>query len=274
MLCSRLVDLRPHRRCIASRQSDSPQARAAVRSVRHQSGGRRRVPPHRDASGVAAILGDPRTEEAAPVFLWHHETGAFHLQFDGFARFVVQLRTPQALRDHRAKIRQVFASIRRECRPALSRARHFFEAGKCQEAARELDTALRGRRPIAYDGSNDFTAISILCDCFNLRGRVLLTQGRLKAARSSFLDATACGGTPYPEAVVNVIATSFLLKDVGAVLKQVGDIRADDLGQPLGRFLKQNFTAKQIAELRALATSRDIPPEQRALAAEVLTWTY
>jgi hypothetical protein len=38
------------------------------------------------------------TMKTAPVFLWHHETGVFHLQFTTFARFLKSLRTSKEAR--------------------------------------------------------------------------------------------------------------------------------------------------------------------------------
>ena len=70
----------------------------------------------------------------------------------------------------------MFASIHRQCGPALARARKLFDAGELNAAAVVLDAVLRRRGPIEYDGTNDFEAIGILCDCFNLRGRILLPK--------------------------------------------------------------------------------------------------
>ena len=46
------------------------------------------------------------TVKVAPVFLWHHEIGAFHPQFDTFARFLKNLRTPKEAREERAKMQE------------------------------------------------------------------------------------------------------------------------------------------------------------------------
>ena len=96
------------------------------------------------------------TVTTAPVYLWHHETAAFHPQYETFAQFLKNLRTPQQLRDERAKGQRVFASIHRQCGPALARARKLFDAGELNAAAVVLDAVLRRRGPIEYDGTNDF----------------------------------------------------------------------------------------------------------------------
>jgi hypothetical protein len=212
------------------------------------------------------------TSEAAPVFLWHHETGAFHLQFETFARFLEALKTPEQAREERLKIRQTFTRIRKECAPALARARKHFDAGELDVAAAELDTVLRDRRPIRYDGRNDFKAIGILCDCFNLRGRLFLAQGVLEAARTSFLDATACGGTAWWEAAVDLIVTSFLVKDLQPAIERAGQLEASDFPQSPESIMTRNFDTRQIAQMKAFAESPDLSDEERQFGGKVLSW--
>jgi hypothetical protein len=211
-------------------------------------------------------------DEAAPVFLWHHETGAFQPQFDTLAAFVAKLRTPRQVRDERAKAQQVFASIRRECKPALDRARRAFDGGRLDAAAAALDAVLRSRSPIRYNGRNDFAAIGILCACFNLRGRVWLAKGELARARQAFIDAIACGGTAYWEAVVDAVVTSFLLGDVPQAVAEAGDISLEEYGVSPGPIVRRNFTTQQIDRIAAIAASDTPPDAQHALAATVLTW--
>jgi hypothetical protein len=211
------------------------------------------------------------TSEAAPVFLWHHETGSFQPQFESFVLFLKALKTLEQARDERLQIRQTFARIRKDCAPALARARKQFDVGKLEVAAAELDAVLRDRRPIRYDGRNDFEAIGILCDCFNLRGRVFLAQGLLDAARATFLDATACGGTPWWEAAVDAIVTSLLLKDVHPAIERVGRLQASDFPQSPRSIVMRNFNPQQVAQLEARAAFPDLDNEERA-AMRVLGW--
>jgi hypothetical protein len=211
------------------------------------------------------------TSDAAPVFLWHHETGSFQPQFESFAFFLKALKTPEQARAERMKIRETFARIRKDCAPALTRARKQFDGGKLEAAAAELDGVLRDRRPIRYDGRNDFAAIGILCDCFNLRGRVFLAQGLLAAARGTFLDATACGGTPWWEAAVDAIVTSLLLRDVHPAIERIGGLHASDFPQSPRSIVMRNFSAQQVAQLDARAESPDLDEEERA-AMRVLGW--
>jgi hypothetical protein len=211
-------------------------------------------------------------DEAAPVYLWHHETGVFQPQFDTFAAFVAKLRTPHEARKARAKKQQVFAAIRRDCKRALDRARGSFEAGKLEAAAAELDAVLRDRRPIPYDGRNDFEAISILCACFNLRGRAWLAKGELVLARSAFMDALACGGTPYWEAVVDAVVTSFLLGDVPPAVAEAGAISLEDYGVSPGAIVARNFSTQQIDRIADFAAANTLPDAQRDLATTVLSW--
>ena len=212
------------------------------------------------------------TVKAAPVFLWHHETGVFHPQFGAFSRFLKHLRTPKEAREERAKIRQAFVGIRNVCAPALARARKQFEAGALAAAAAELDGALRGRRPIAYDGRDDFEAVGILCDCYNLRGRIRLAQGRLESARAAFLDAMACGGAPYWEAVVDAVVTSFLLEDIMPIVDELKGIDPAHFKEPPGPILERNFTASQVDRVVHVATSRRFSKEQPLASERVLAW--
>jgi hypothetical protein len=212
------------------------------------------------------------TEDAAPVYLWHHETGAFHPQFDTFASFLKNLRTAKEARGSRAKSQRGIASIHRDCGPALLRAREHFQSRELEAASAELDAALRGRHPIAYNGRNDFEAVGILCDCFNLRGRIFLSQGRLEAARAAFLDAMACGGRSYREAVVDAVVTSFLLEDVEPVVAEVSGLDPAHFIEPPGSILRRNFTAHQIVRLTQAATAPGLSEGQRGVARQVLDW--
>lgn len=212
------------------------------------------------------------TLAAAPVFLWHHETGAFHRQFETFVDFVAALTTPAQAAEARRKTRQTFADIRRECVPALRRARKHLDAGDVAAAATVLDAVLQQRRPIRYDGRNDFKAIGILCDCFNLRGRLWLAQDRLADARAAFLDAAACGGTPYWEAAVDLIVTSFLLKDIQPAMTEVGQLEASDFPEPPGLIMRRNFSPHQMAAVKEVAMSPDRSEAEHRFASEVLSW--
>jgi len=225
----------------------------------------------RDSPQFLAIKSTVKT---APVFLWHHETGAFHPQYSSFARFLRQLRTPKEAREEHAKAQRAFSSIRKECGPALERSRSLFEAGDLNGAAALLDAVLHDRGPIAYDGGNDFDAIGILCACFNLRGRILLAEDRLSAARAAFLDAMACGGTPYWEALVDAVVTSFLLEDVEPVVAEVSGIDPVHFQQPPGPILMRNFTAQQIDRLIQVAKSPGLSEAQRGVAKRVLDWVF
>jgi hypothetical protein len=220
----------------------------------------------------AQFLAIKTTEAAAPVYLWHHETGAFHLQFDTFDLFVKNLRTAKQARGERAKSQRGIAGIRRDCGPALLRAREHFQSGELEAASSELDAALRGRRPIAYNGRNDFEVIGILCDCFNLRGRILLARGRLEAARAAFLDAMACGGRPYREAVVDAVVTSFLLEDVDPVVAEVSGLDPAHFTEAPGSILRRNFTTHQIDRLAQAAMAPGLSEGQRGVARQVLDW--
>ena len=211
------------------------------------------------------------TEPAAPVLLWHHETGAFHLQFDDFGQFLTHLRTPAELRAEAAQIRKVFSDIRKECRPALARAVRRFDCGELDAAAAELDRVLRDRRPIRYDGRNDFMAIGILCDCFNLRGRIFLAQSRLDLARAAFLDAVGCGGPAYWEAVVDAVVTSFLLNDIGPVLAVRG-LESPKLREGASVILARNFSSPQIDQYRQAVEVAALAPDYRAFAEQVAGW--
>jgi hypothetical protein len=213
------------------------------------------------------------TVDTAPVFLWHHETGAFHPQFATFLGFVGSLQTPEMAQRDRAKIRQTFADIRAVCKPAVARARKHFTAGELDQAAAELDAALTDRRPILYDGRNDFKAIGILCDCFNLRGRVFLAQGLLQSARAAFLDAIGCGGPPYWEAAVDAVATSCLLKDIQPALEELRDLRTEDFPVSPATILARNFDQQQIAQIRVFAASAAVRDASSPLAREILGWT-
>lgn len=212
------------------------------------------------------------TSEAAPVFLWHHETGAFHPQFRTFSDFVKALRTPMQAREDRRRIRHAFANIRKECLPALRRAKRRFHAGDLDAAEAEIGAVLSGRRPIRYDGRNDFEAIGILCDCFNLRGRTLLARGRFDAARSAFLDAAGCGGTAYWEAAVNLIVTSLLLGDTPPASANVDELDASAFPEPPGSIIRRNFTESQIAQLQHATMNPRLGNRTRQLAARVLSW--
>jgi len=243
----------------------------------------------RDASQyhpIATLRSSPQflaidaTVAAGPVFLWHHETGAFHLQFETFSEFVGHLQTPEQVREETARVRETFASIRKECKPALLRARKHYEKSRLDEALRELDRVLQDREPIPYTGQNDFAAIGILCGCFNLRGLVFLAHGRLGPARAEFLRAIRCGGVPYWEAFVNAVVTSFLLGDVQDVLahsESRGTVRrltrraADPKYDP-EPILKRNFSPAQLEELTRALRRDGGAEEQRAFARDVLAW--
>lgn len=212
------------------------------------------------------------TLKSAPVYLWHHETGAFYLQFDTFLEFVATLKTPREQRRDRARNRLLFAAIRKECKPALLRARRWLGAGNTDEAGKELDAVLKRRRPIEYDGSNDFTAISLLCDCFNLRGRVFLAATQLKLAQIAFLDAVECGGSPYWEAVVNAAVTSCLLESLQPV-SHLRSVERSDFSEPPGAIARRNFTMAQIERVKQVArSSTRLSPSEREFAARVLAW--
>jgi hypothetical protein len=176
------------------------------------------------------------------------------------------------MREARARTQRTFADIRKDCKPARDRARKLFDAGRLDAAAAALDAALQDRRPIAYDGRNDFEAIGVLCDCFNLRGRICLAKGQLHLARAAFLDAIACGGRPYWEAVVDAVAASFLLEDVPAVVADAGAVELEDYGVSPGPILRRNFTTQQIDRIVQIASSTRLPEAHRTLAATVLRW--
>jgi len=232
----------------------------------------------RDYHPIAILRESPqflaidRTIDAAPIFLWHHETGAFHPQFDSFVEFVGRLRTPAEVQRERAEVRAAFTSIRKVCQPALARARKAFHAGRLAEAGATLDAALAGRARIRYDGRNDFRAIGILCDCFNLRGRVLLAEGRVAEARAAFLDAAGCGGTRWWEAAVDAIAASFLLGDVRPAFDVAAELEGATFPEPPAAILKRNFTARDVARLRAAAASEDLDAAERRVAAQLAAW--
>jgi hypothetical protein len=215
------------------------------------------------------FLAIDRTIAAAPVFLWHHETGAFERVFDTFELFIENLRTPEQLETERRATLNAIARIYQVCEPALARSQGQFDRGDLEAAKTEVDAALHGHNPIEYDGTNDFEAIGILCACYNLRGRILLAQGCLEPARAAFLEAMSCGGRPYWEAVVDAIFTSILLEDITVVFDLVGSIHAEDFPFHPSTIVRRNFTQDQIERVKRIGTFRD---DQRAFVEEVLKW--
>ena len=212
------------------------------------------------------------TKKSAPVVHWEHETGEFEPQFDTFAQFVKNLRTRDQVREARAKAKQAGASVSK----AALAARKQLAAGNLKGAAAVLDAALKGKRPIEYDGVNDFDAIGELCDCFNLRGRVFLAQGRLADARKQFLKAVGCGGKPWTEALVDAVATSFLLDDIGPIVEELTAVDPDYwVGEPAAVILERNFTPVQ--HVRILETANGVrwrkrPRVHAAVAKRVGGW--
>ena len=94
----------------------------------------------------------------------------------------------------------------------------------------------------------------------------------MRAARAAFLDAMACGGAPYEEALVDAVVTSFLLADVEPVVAEVSAIDPAHFQQPLGPILLRNFTAQQIDRLIQVAKSPSLSEGQRRVAKRVLDW--
>jgi hypothetical protein len=235
-----------------------------------------------DAAGyhpVAIIPGSSQClvidvrSQRAPVFLLHHETGAFHPQFDTFTTFVDSLRTPDEVRRDHTAIRRMFADIRRTCGPAAAGARALLAAGDVDAAAAQVEQVLTGRVPIRYDGRNDFVAIGMLCECFDLRGRVSLARGDLRAAHDAFLDATACGGTPYWAAAVNLTVTAFLLEAPGRAREQLGELEPSDFPEPPRTIADRNFSRGQleafITSVRRVVAAGDADGQ---FARRVLGW--
>jgi hypothetical protein len=202
--------------------------------------------------------------ETAPVLLWHHETGAFQPQFETFSEFNGLLRTPAQMRAARRQSSSTLAQIRAVCKPALIRARRLRRARELDAALREIDVAVAQRSPIGYHGGNDFMTIGILCDCFNMRGRLLLAQGRLREAQAAFLDAVACGGTPWWEALVNAIVTSLLLGDASRAAEQIGHLDPGDFPEPPQLMVRRNFEPQQVDLLEAMVMSADLTETERA----------
>ena len=223
-------------------------------------------------SGSTQLLVIATEDVFAPVHLLHHETGVFYREFDAFIEFVAQLERPADVRRKQAAVRHVFAEIRKTCGAAVRRATAALAVGRLEPAANHIDAALAGRSPIPYDGANDFEAIGLLCQCFDLRGTIRLALGDYHGARAAFLQATACGGRPWWQAAVDLVVSSFLLDDPAPAAARIVSVDTADFPEPPSVMAARRFTPEQLDMARAHARARLADPSSHAFAEQVLTW--
>lgn len=133
------------------------------------------------------------TDQKCPIYIWTHEDGAFHRQFDSFEEFLGQLYTKKQMSDEKARIRKQWSTIKKQCNPAFTRARKQYEKGDLEKARRMIETGLKGLKPIEYTGhETDYKAIYILAELYNLQGLVALKQKRFADALKDFGNACEC----------------------------------------------------------------------------------
>ncbi|MGC4085935.1 MAG: hypothetical protein QM736_28360 [Vicinamibacterales bacterium] len=222
--------------------------------------------------GSSEFLAIDMTQANAPVFLCRHDTGAFHPQFESFQAFVGALRLPQDISRERRERRRWFASMREECGLAARKAEAALDRGDLDVAAAILDRALANRRPVTYDGRNDFTAIGMLCACYVLRGRVALARGDVRAAHDAFLDATACGGKAYWDAAVALAITSFLLADTEVADARLRIVDTSDFPVAPITIARECFTSAQIDDVIRMLEGWPHDDPRRAFAVRVHGW--
>lgn len=133
------------------------------------------------------------SDEECPVYIWTHEDGNFHRQFDSFDGLLGALRTKAQMSEDKARIRKLWSEIKKQCKPALNRSRKSFNLGNLDEAQKEVDAGLKGREPIEYVGEEtDYDAIQLLAELYNLQGLIALKQGRCEDAVQSFANSCEC----------------------------------------------------------------------------------
>lgn len=218
------------------------------------------------------VLAIDTTQEQAPVVLLLHETGTRQIAFESFEAFVRALRSAEDTGRSRAERRRMFAAMRRDCARAAGQARRALAAGEIDRAERILNAVLSDRFPITYDGRNDFVAIGHLCACFDFRGRARLLRGDLSGARHAFLDAAACGGEAFWEAVVDLAVTSALMGDLSGVESRTRFVELSDFPRPVRDLSRGHFTDDQLD--RAVQALRAWPEDdpERPLAQRIAEW--
>lgn len=225
---------------------------------------------------ASEFLAIDKTKEEAPVFLWNHETGRFHPQYESFDAFKQDLMTAEEVRAQKAEIRKLFGGIKKQCGAALAKGQKLFDANELDKAAKVVDAALEGRAPIEYDGMNDFEAIGTLASCYVLRGRILVKQGHLRDALDYFVKGLGCGGQGYNDAAADAIAAGFLLGDLGVVFELVGTMEDYHftMSVPLSardRMLHA-YTEQQLEQVKQAALSPSLAEPYRAFGAKVAGW--
>ena len=151
---------------------------------------------------------DP-TDENCAVYIWTHEDGNFHQQFDSFDELLREIRTKAQMTEEKARIRKLWSEIKKQCKPALNRALKHYDKGDLEKAKAEIGSGLDGREPIEYTGPDtDYDAIQFLAELYNLQGLIALQQDRRADAVKSFADSCECR-LCTPALIHAIIAYSF-----------------------------------------------------------------
>lgn len=222
---------------------------------------------------------DP-SDKKCPVYIWTHDDGVFHRQFDSFEELLGQLRTKAQMNDEKARIRKQWSVIKKQCKPTLTRALKHYEKGDLNEAQVEIEVGLKGLRPIEYTGhSTDYKAIELLAELYNLQGLVALKSERCADAVQGFTHSCECR-LCTPAFVHAIIAHSFTgdvstAYAIGLSSRILNDIKP---GAGNERFsfdpipYVANFTAEQREKTKQVLSEYRGPEEEMKFAKQVMTW--
>lgn len=222
---------------------------------------------------------DPSDEEC-PVYIWTHDDGNFHRQFDSFDELLGELRTKAEVGEERARVRRQWSNIKKQCKPALTRARKHFEQGDLDKTQAEIDLGLKGWLPIEYTGQDtDYKAIELLSELYNLQGLVALKRERYADAVQGFVNSCECRlCTP---AWVNAMVACSFTGDVSAAYaiglssRALHNIKS---GAGSGRLRIDstpsvaNFTAEQRDMANQVLREHNGSEDEMKFAKQVMRW--